>query len=332
MMPDLLLAALTTPVDDATRSKLQPIPWPKSLAPKFVNTRRDPNGPMPKVDVVVSTFTEAEGQALADVFTPGHELSSWTPYRHDFASYESELTGRSPAREAKCIGQYAVVTIGSKTVALVRNEFHLATDSKALPLRRAWGQIITETECSLWIDTGTAGGIGPNVVEGDAVIADHLVFDCTGEFKSESWAHQAFACTWQQSNFDSAQTQQLMTTNAGMLRPEATRDPKVWLGHDVITCDSFLFDDAEDSFGLETYDQGSALVEEMDAAVLGLVAQDVGSGMPKFTSVRSVSDPRMPKGPSIEAEKKAASQIYLKFGYAAQVSTLCAVWQVIADL
>lgn len=331
-MVDTLTEALLTRIlaEPEGAHLSSPIPFPANLAPQLVNTTQGPNDPLPRADVVVVTYTYAEGCALADVLSPGRHLTAWHSYAHNFSEYESMLTGRSPAKEAKKLGSNTVVMVGGKIVVLFKSELHLATDSTALPLRKLFAQIIEETGCSLLIDTGTAGGIGPDVVEGDTVAAGNLVFDCTGAFKDEPYAHEAYTCTHDLSSVDFSLAETLMKANAAQLRPEATRDPKVWHA-DVITCDSFLFDDTEDSFGLETYDKGHALVEEMDCSVLGLTAQDLGSAMPAYCSLRSVSDPQMPKGPSVEEEKRAASKIYLKFGYAAQVATLCAVWQVIAS-
>ena len=327
----ILYERLISSVPLDVRENLTPIPWPKGTIPVVVPNHFNGDGPLPKADVVVCTYTKAEGQALADVLSPELELSNWTPYKQNFSSYLPDLTWRSPAKEAKCLGQYALVDIGSKRVLLFRSELHLATDSKALPLRRLWNQMIDETSCSVWIDTGTAGGIGSEVVEGDTVVAANLMFDCTGQFKSEPWAHQSFKTTLDVSGVDWEAAEQLMTVNARMLRPEASRDPKVWHA-DVITCDSFLFDDVEDSFGLQTYDNGAAQAEEMDSATICLCGEDQGDKMPKYISLRSISDPQMPRGSSVEAEKRAASQIYLKYGYAAQVATLIAVHQVIASL
>lgn len=327
---DPLYLRLTTPSPMA--GKLKVIPFPPAYAPHFQRINREPSGPLPQADAVVCTYTAAEHQALADVLSPGLYQENWNYYSHDFASYANDWTWRSPAKEVRRLGEYAVVIVGEKVVLLYHCQAHVATDSSALPIRRLFEQIIQETGCTTWIDTGTAGGIGPNVVEGDTVVGQNLVFDCTSFLKNESYAHESFPCTYPTADIDWTQAEALMAVNAAQLRPEATRAPKVWTA-DVITCDSFLFDAVGDPFGLETYDEGRALCEEMDCAVLGLCEQDLGMAMPKFTSLRSVSDPQMPELPGgVEAEKALASKVYDQFGYAAQCATLCAVWQVIADL
>ena len=320
-MTDLVLDRITF---KASLGKLSPIPWPEGLAPtKPAEIPKE----MPECDIVVSTFTRAEGEALADVFTPGHPLSVWTPWTLNYDKFEPEFTDRSPAREAKCLGQWAVTNIADKSVLLFRNEAHLATDSKALPLRGIWRQLVETVKPKLWIDTGTAGGIGSAIVEGDCIAGGLLRFDCQKTFKDESWAKEWFPCTHDTSGIDFSVAEGLMKANAGLLRPEASRDPVVVRG-DVLTTDAFLFDDVSDRFGLRTYDPAARAVE-MDAAVIGLVAQDLGVAMPTYTSLRSASDPQM-NGANIAAEEKESSAIYERYGYAAQVATLCAVWQIIA--
>ena len=306
--------------------RISAIPWPGGRTPtKPTSVPAE----LPEADILVWTYTRAEGEALADVFTPGHPLSAWVPYTTGWAEYESQLTWKSPARESKCLGQWALTEVAGKSVVLFRNELHLATDSKSLPLRQCWRQLIGAVKPSLIIDTGTAGGIGAGIVEGDCIVGERLRFDCQKMFAEEPWAKQAFSCTFDASAVNFTEAEGLMKVNAGLLRPEAARDPVVVRG-DVLTTDEFAFDDARDSFGLRTYDPVARAVE-MDAAVLGLVAGDLGVAMPPFISLRSASDPQM-DGPSVEVEEKESSAVYLKYGYAAQVATLCAVWQIIAGV
>lgn len=323
-MSDLVLDRITF---RARPAKLSPIPWPAGLAPTLDGGHAPAE--IPQATVVVSTYTRAEGEALADVFTPGHPLEEWTPYAVGFDHFKPEFTGRSPALEAKCLGQYAECWIGKTKVVCFRNEAHLATDSKALPLRGVWRQLIEAVKPSLWIDTGTAGGIGASIVEGDCIVGGELRFDCQKLFAHEPWAQEAFPCTHDTSLVDFSQAEALMKANAEHLVPEATRDPMVVRG-DVLTTDFFAMDTASDHYGLRAYDP-SARAVEMDAAVLGLVAQDLGAAMPPFTSIRSASDPEMVKGDLAEQERES-SKVYERYGYWTQVATLCAVWQVIAAL
>ena len=56
-----------------------PIPWPDGLAPVGVPYGRAADEPLPSADVVVVTWTVAEGEALADVLTPGMPRTGWKP-------------------------------------------------------------------------------------------------------------------------------------------------------------------------------------------------------------------------------------------------------------
>jgi nucleoside phosphorylase len=321
-MMDLVLDRITA---RASWDRFVPIQWPEHAPTK---ASYDPSQ-LPEADVIAWTYTRAEGEAMAKVLSPGQSLDDWIPYTTGFEGYEHELTDRSPAREAKCLGQWTLVEIAGKRVLLFRNELHLATDAKSLPLRRFWGQLITAVKPKLLIDTGTSGGIGSSIVEGDCIVGGLLRFDCQKTFADEPWAKEWFPCTYDTSGIDFSVAEGLMKANAGLLRPEATRDPVVVRG-DVLTTDFFAEDTSSDYYGLRTYDPTARAVE-MDASVLGLVARDLGSAMPPYTSIRSASDPQMTKG-DIEEENRESSKVYERYGGAAQVETLCAVWQVIADL
>jgi len=81
--------------------KLAPIPWPEGLAPKGTQYGQRSDGPLPLAEVVVVTWTFAEGEALADVLTPGLPSASWQPYAHLWSIYRPQLTERSPAGDAQ---------------------------------------------------------------------------------------------------------------------------------------------------------------------------------------------------------------------------------------
>jgi hypothetical protein len=74
---DLLLERITYQVPYEAPA---PVPWPDGLAPRGVPYGRAADQPLPPADVVVVTWTVAEGQALADVLTPGLPSTSWKPY------------------------------------------------------------------------------------------------------------------------------------------------------------------------------------------------------------------------------------------------------------
>lgn len=59
----------------------QNIPFPPRLAPtpKPISPAPDPNGSLPRADVIAMMDTSAESAAMADVLTPGHRPTSWYP-------------------------------------------------------------------------------------------------------------------------------------------------------------------------------------------------------------------------------------------------------------
>ena len=69
LKPDLS----TLPVE-AQKTKELNIQHPEALAPQPqpIDPAPQPSGPLPSADVVVMTWTVAECDALADVFTPGY--------------------------------------------------------------------------------------------------------------------------------------------------------------------------------------------------------------------------------------------------------------------
>jgi hypothetical protein len=120
-----------------------PIPWPDGLAPSGAPYGR------------------------AAELTPGMSSTTWKPYAHQWSSYEPQLTDRSPARDAGCMGYVAQVTIGDVEVLAVKSELHLATDGISAPIVALWQQMVAEARPKLVISTGTAGGIGAATQLGD---------------------------------------------------------------------------------------------------------------------------------------------------------------------
>jgi uridine phosphorylase len=324
-MTDALLERLTY---EPTDKSLTPIPWPKGLEPTVVKYKAASDAPLPKVDVVVSAFTFAEGEALSAVLSPGHSSTDWIYYTKDFDAYESQLT-----KESKRLLSYSLVTIGAVRVLLVKLELHPATDGPTLPTAQLWHQIITETGAKTIVTHGTAGAVQSTTILGDVIIAAHVRWDCQGQFKSESWADDEYACTpltEMTPNLTFAQ-ETLIPVNSGRLAPIATRAPVIWLGFDTITTDFFAFDDAENHYGLRTYDSNARAVE-MDDAACGVAMQHIGVGAPKWYSIRNASDPQMPQGASIEAEDSAAAKIYQDKGFTTTVGSAIACWALVADL
>lgn len=315
----------------AKPAPLTPIPWPKGLEPTLHGAHAPAE--IPTADVLVVTYTAAEAQALADVMTPGFPSSAWRKYTTNWSEFEPQLTGRSPARESKCLGVWAVTEIGEKKVVLFKSDLHLSTDAKSLPVRQLLEQLVAEVKPKLVITTGTAGGIGPTMQLGDVSIATAAKFNCAETFKDEPWAQARY----QSAPFTAGENlrlavSELLPVNASKLRPIASRNPEVVYG-DVETVDYFGFDDTNDSYGI-IKDDSAARMEEMDDAVLPLALEAFDdSGVAPWLSIRNASDPMVSSSlGDLEAQKKWAAGVYAKFGFWTTVGSAIACWAVIADL
>lgn len=330
-MEDLLRARLEYSAGD---QQLDPIPWPEGLAPTPGQIVAATDASMPKADVLVVTWTTAESEALADVFTPGHHRTTWLPYAKNWATFEKDLTPRSPAHEAKCMAHYWVTRIGSTSVVVAKSELHLATDDETAPIVALWQQMIADVEPKLVITTGTAGGIGAATVLGDVFVVGTAKFNCTKDFKSKPWAQQSFTSPVTPTEGRSTQeaNETLLAVNASRLpKAETPRPPQITVGGQVETVDYFAFADTDDSYGVVKNDP-LAHTEEMDDATLPLALSTVPNP-PEWLSIRNASDPQVPSSlGDLEAQKKWASKIYEKWGYLTTVGSAIACWAVIADL
>ena len=253
-----------------------PIPWPNGLAPNGTPYGGAADAPLPSADVLVVTWTAAEAQALADVLTPGMPSTTWKPYAHLWSSYQPQLTWRSPAREAGCMGRVAKVKIGEIEGLAVKSELHLATDGITAPIVALWQQMISEVRPKLVITTGTAGGIGPATQLGDVFVVTNAKFNCAKDFKNKPWAQRLFTGPEMQAGGYAAGFDALVAPNAGQLRPVATRAPMLTFGAatgGVETVDYFGFANTTDSFGV-VRNYPDARTEEMDDATLPLALDD----------------------------------------------------------
>ncbi len=328
---DLLLERITYRVPHEAPA---PVPWPDGLAPRGVPYGRAADQPLPPADVVVVTWTVAEGQALADVLTPGLPSTSWKPYARRWKSYETQLTGRSPAREAACMGQVAQVRIGDVEVLAVKSELHLATDGVSAPIVQLWQQIVNEARPKLVITTGTAGGVGAATQLGDVFVVTNAKFNCTKEFKNKPWAQRLFTGPGIGGGGHATAFDTLVAPNAGRLDPVATRPPALTFGGalgGVETVDYFGFANTDDSFGI-VRDYPDARTEEMDDATLPLALADLADP-PHWCSIRNASDPQVSSSiGDLEAHGRWANEIYKRYGYWTSVGSAIATWAVIANL
>lgn len=311
-----------------------PIPWPEGLAPEGTEYGQGPGDPLPPADVVVVTWTAAEGQALADVLTPGLPSNRWRPYAYLWSTYETQLTDRSPARGAQCMAFAANVKIGSVQVLALKSELHLATDAITAPVVQLWKQVVGEARPALIITTGTAGGIGEATQLGDVFVVTNAKFNCTRDFKSMPWAQQLFQGPQLTGGGHASGFGDLASPNAARLAPIANRPPLLTFGGatgGVETIDYFGFANTTDSFGVVSNYPG-ACTEEMDDATLPLSLADIDNP-PRWCSIRNASDPQVSSSiGDLQAQTSWANRIYREYGYWTSFGSAIATWAVIANL
>lgn len=310
------------------------IDFPAALAPVPSHDFSPGAGaPMPHADLVVTTYTTAEAEALADVLTPGVKHTSWVPYTRNWPEFESQLTDRSPARDSKCMAHYWPIQVGTHPAIVVKSELHLATDAKSLPVAQMVKQIIADVQPGVFVTTGTAGGVGAFEVLGDVVYSQGVKMNMAkSQFSDESWAQQRFPASyyWPDHGYtDLAWSTLIPATIGDHLKASgyASRSPQAIWGKDVETVGYFAFADTADSYGVVSNDLNAG-VEEMDDGAVALALQ--GSNT-QWISIRNASDPQMGGG-SLPEQKKQAEQIYERFGYWTTVCSALACWGLLADL
>lgn len=332
----------------------KPVSWPAGLGPTAA-----PLDPAPAetdslarfegYDAVVMTYTSAEAASLAALFTPEHRVATWYEYRHNINEYIPIVTGpKAPfnstdaenKRYYHSLALYFPCTIGSAKVLLMKSGLHMDYDTKTLapggvvPFYKLVSEIVQTVKPKMFITTGTGGGIGAQVKLGDIIVASHTRFDCTGQFKSQSWAQEAYPTSAVPAEALSLITPELTKTNAEHIAtatPIAGRaEPKVWSADStIVTTDIFAFDTSNDYYKL----QGKGQVCDMGDATVGRALSGLQSL--KWYAIRNASDPQVPMdGTSQEDYKKAdteASNIYKKYGGYTTAASVVATWAIIAS-
>ncbi len=282
--------------------------------------------PLPKADVVVITWTSDEWDALHYVFSNALEpltkssndndkwRSKWLPYRRDFykvfqtlwarrlISGEANLPTGAPSLNSalRRWGSFCVVNVGNLRVLLFKSDLHLNQDGEGLPLVPMTEQIIADCDPSLILSIGTSGGVDPNHVLGDTVVANSGKFRFGQEFENAAFNTQTETSSWHPSSAQLATAESLLMTvkeadvtpptahfGAVTIKPKPPRGSKIHLdSRPVLTTDFFEFGTTDN--GLQN--QGCCV--EMDDAVIGMVCNKNPSGKKiPFGFLRNVSDP-----------------------------------------
>jgi kumamolisin len=316
------------------------IPWPAKWAPTPAPLRARPsaNAPLPKADVLLVTWTTGEARTMATLMT-GANYDDWYEYRHNVATFEPKVTGgQAPfndadkdfARYYHSLGLYFPCRVGDISVLAVKSGLHMAYDGPDVPVVDLWRQMITEVQPKVIITTGTGGGIGQDVLLGDVVIAAATRFDLTAGLKSKPFAQSSYAT----SKLDSTRVAALATDL--LLKPNGARlatprTPRVIYpgvpDANVVTTDTFAFDDSTDHFGL----QGLGKCCDMGDAALGFALDGWSGGKGRsWFSIRNASDPQIANpNNDIRGAQSEAEQIYSKYQMVTTAGSIVASWAVI---
>ncbi len=340
--PQALARDAAWPAAPPTLAKYVPISWPDGLAPHPV-AELPAGDSLPHADVLIVTWTVEEGRALARVLTPGYEshlpgkgsplpagLHPWRPYTKNFATISAKMKPGCPALTSGRLGSYWQTQIGEKQVVVFKSESHMSQDGpEALattPNRLVWQQLIEDCKPSWVITTGTAGGIGAQMLVGDVLVTPDVTFDSGGHPPQL----EPFACAHRAPDTRFKEAAALFAANAQYLPKTNDRPPRIIVGASqhtgVVTTRGFQYDDTENTFEL----QGKGDVCEMGDAVLGYVCAGLGAAAPRYAMVRNVSDPQIdsadPEAP------KLANYIYEHFGRWSTVCSAVVCWSIVAAL
>jgi hypothetical protein len=292
----------------------EPIPWPKkgskSLAPKPIALKdRKPTSPLPSADVVVVTWTVAEGFALGDVLTPGYRdvrsknkpprnTKPWYPYRPpNFDSdFKPDLRKVAPAIKANRLGSYCLTSIYNDylkrniKVLCFKSELHMNRDwiqnkksYRTVPVADLFVQIIKETRPKLIITAGTCGATLSRTALGDVMVTRAAQFRLSKAFKPAPFHDKKYTCT-SLSPLTQAQlaaTAPMLARFRGQLDPKMVkRTPLIWFDGNpksyskyfpILTTDGFEFGTSKGRNG--NYLGGKGCGVEMGDAALGMVVQ-----------------------------------------------------------
>jgi hypothetical protein len=329
-------------------------------APEVVDVgARKATDPLPKVDVVVVTWTTAEWNAMDHVF-----LNSSTPrtlgadsWKTSWLPYERNTAGFASGDGGTLWGAFRVVQIGTLKVLLFKSNAHLAHPPWIKGLRAMIDQVLTDAAPTYLYSIGTAGAGQLNQDLGDAIITNAGTLQATisdnkndpanGQmFKCENWFPPTTLMTGAQTLMfklntvaTGAELQSIFAKVAAKHPPgnitlddilntpmTNTATPTVHIAKDVPL-------NTSDDYGMAP-GAGSPTfcAYEEDDAVLG---QEALKHNVKFAFIRNVSDTVVPETSHGKTISKAfrdawAGAVYDAFGFYSAFNGAFATWAAIA--
>lgn len=313
-----------TAVELAAAAAPPAISWPApQLVPSAVRPDPKPTttSPLPRADVLVVTYSPAEGHALADVFTPGWPLQRWYPYRNGWQQLKKTLPdGRIPSRETDRAGLWATSRVNASSVVLVKTDLHPSTDGGPGPLTDLWRQMIDQVQPRLVITTGSATGSG-SLDLGDVVVSRHLTL--TGFEDTEHPEDFASSAHLRSTRLPLVQAK-LLPDISPML-PRTPRAAQVWTDtrdHPVSVVTALTFAASLDLDPVRKR-HGQVVVTTADAPLAMASAQMANP--PAWVSVRAVASTHGQSHP----DRAGAAASHEQFAYAACLGSALACWGLI---
>lgn len=235
----------------------EPLPWSGGAPAPLPLKGRKPASALPEADVVVITWTVAEGFALGDVLTPGYRdvrpnkepprnTKPWYIYRpRNFAStYLKQMRPGAPARQADRLGTYFLTRIKNDSlkrhvrVLCFKSELHFNRDwmktgplGKRVPVADLFLQIIDEVRPKLIITVGTAGATLKRTALGDVMMTRAARLRLSRAFAKAPYNDELYKCSTLSplgARYLRA-TQKLLSAYQHYLDPKlVTRTPRIW--------------------------------------------------------------------------------------------------------
>ena len=337
---------------------LAPAPRPITPAPL-------PSNRLPRVDVVVVTWTVDELAGLAKVMTPGVSPTRWHQYTRGMrTTYAGKIRAAAPAAQSGRLGSYMPVDVNGTKVLCMKSELHLNQDgvktgegTATLPVKDFFKQIIDEAKPKLILTIGTAGGVFEDFELGDTVVSRAAKFRLQMEFRNEPFNGKTFRSDWQIPTSQFPAALEMMATVAPELTeppfapptkrfpfdrqpiaaPANTPDIKLEQGgkdmpefHPILTTDYFEYGTTANRL-----DREGAAVEMGDAA-LGLACSELDNP-PHWAAVRNMSDPVIngdlpAKEFRLNEQTTWAVGYYVAYGKYTSICGALATWAIIAGL
>lgn len=340
--------------------KMPPLPvidWKKieSKSPQLVPTKQNKDDKLPKVDVVIITWTEAEWAAFDHVFCNSETempfayyendswQNSWNLYGRGYEKIESELPADAPSKKNQSWGRFRIVLINNHRVLLFKSDMHITTDGPKIPLQILIENIVQECSPDLLLTIGTAGGTRTGDVLGTVNITNKAHFNLGGDFKDEKFNCNTYSNNWRPSTdllpslksnlmikipitFDILED---LAKNIHPLKDLLDKEIEpdyVLPEYNILDIPAFTTNEYEIATNDNYYDEYACM--EMDDAVIAMVCSKNNQ---TFGIVRNISDPVINHIlHNKEIQQKWAEAIFGTFGFYTSFNGALAAWAIVA--